>query len=244
MAKTVWQDAFIIRVYNLAKSGMRESQMAKVLGISLPTFIIWKKKRKQFHLALQTGRKEHRGDNGHVISFKDYVYARLPADLRKVWSIINRLDEAKGGREKIEAILARRGKIVRQHLFIYAWTSTNFSISSALRKVNISRSTFKKWSNDDPDFAKLIDEINWHKKNFFEDHLCTLVAKGDGACTIFANRTFNRDRGYNEKVTVDMNLSGEIDQTVMSVDMMKLPLETRKEILKSLRKQKQNHKQG
>jgi len=238
MAKTLWQDKFIIEVYDLARSGMSGNKIAQVLGVAVPTFNKWVKNKKPFRLAFQTGRKKYKKANGKTPNFRDYIFERLPYDLRKVWHRINKLDKAKSGMEKIEAILAQRGKSVRQHLFVYAWVAGNFSISQAMRKVNISRSTFDKWKKEDSGFAQLIEEINWHKKNFFEDHLCSLVAGGDTSAIIFANRTYNRDRGYNEKVDVDMNLSGELDHAVLSVDVLKLPLQTRKEILKSLRKNK------
>ena len=239
MTITVWKDEFIIKVYNLARSGLTEQKMAHILGISLPTFRAWRGNKKLFRLAIQTGRKERRNKDGSSINFREYVYQRLSCDLRKVWGKINKLDKKKSGLERIEAILDKKGKIVRQSLFIYAWTSGNFSISQALRKVNISRTTLERWKKDDSDFAKLLEEIVWHKKNFFEDHLCKLVAGGDTSAILFVNKTFNRDRGYNEKVEMDVNLSGEVNQNVMNVDVLKLPLNTRKEILKSLRKAKQ-----
>lgn len=242
MAKTVWQDAFVIKVYNLSRSGLNETQIAKALGIASGTFKTWESKKKAFKAGLEIGRKEYKGKKGKTPNFKDYVFQRLPFNLRKIWKRINKLDKAKNGFEAIEAILDSRGKSVRQHLFVYAWVHSNFSISQALRKVNLSRGTFDVWRKTDPEFAKLIEEINWHKKNFFEDHLCALVASGDRAAILFVNETYNRDRGYNKKVEIDMNLSGEIDQNIMSVDVMQLPLQTRKEILKSLRKNKENQK--
>jgi len=236
--RTVWRDEFIIEAYNLARGGMKERKIAEILGVSFHTFLIWENKKNPFRLSIQKGRKEYRGKNNKTASFRDYVYKRLPRELRLIWNRINKLDKRKGGLEKIEAILDRKGKRVRQQLFLHAWISGNFSISEALRKVNISRTTLRRWKKDDPGFAELVKQIPWFKKNFFEDALSGLVAGGDTSAIIFVNRTFNRDRGYNEKVEVDMNLSGEIDQNVMSVDMMKLPLQTRKEILKSLRKKK------
>jgi len=238
--RTVWKDDFYVEVYNLARSGLKEGQMAAALGISLPTFRSWERKKKAFKSAIQKGRKEYRGRNNKTASFEDYVYKRLSKDLRLTWNRICKLDKKKGGLEKIEAILDRKGRRVRQELFLHAWISGNFSISEALRKVNISRNTLERWKKEDPEFAKLVKQIPWYRKNFFEDHLSRLVAGGDSSAIIFVNRTYNRDRGYNEKFDIDMNLSGELNQNVMSVDVLKLPLETRKEILKSLRKNKKN----
>ncbi len=238
MSKTVWKDEFVIEAYLLAKSGLTESKIAKVLGISLATLKSWMQGEKIFRNAVRKGRREYKNKNGTIISFRDYVYKRLSRDLRITWRKINKLDAKEKGLEEIEAILDRKGKIVRQQLFIYAWISGNFSISEALRKVNISRTTLERWKKSDTDFADLVKQIPWYRKNFFEDHLCKKVASGDTSAIIFVNRTYNRDRGYNERVEVDMNLSGELDQNIMNVDVMKLPLNTRKEILKSLRNNK------
>lgn len=240
--KSVWKDEFLIRVYNLARTGLKESKIAKALGISMTSFNIWEVKKPAFKTALDMGRKEYKNRDKKVYSFKDYVYDRLPDNLQKIWLAIDKIDTAKKGVNKIEAILARRGKNIRQHLFIYAWTASNFSVSQAMRKVNIGRAAFDDWKQD-PEFAALVDEINWHKKNFFEDHLTKLVVSGDTSATIFVNKTLNKDRGYNEKIDVDMNLSGELNQNIKSIDLMKLPLEARKEVLKSMRKQQEAEKQ-
>jgi len=238
--RTIWDDSFYNKAYKLARSGLKETQLAKALGIALPTFRSWLRKKKAFKTAIQDGRKEYRGKNNETASFGDYVYKRLSKELRLVWNKINKLDKKKKGLEEIEAILDRKGKRVRQQLFLHAWITGNFSVSEALRKVNISRNTLERWKREDAGFAGLVKQIPWYRKNFFEDHLTKLVAGGDGSAIIFVNRTYNKDRGYNEKVEVDMNLTGEIDQNVMSVDMMKLPLQARKEILKSLRRNKKS----
>ncbi len=233
--KTIWQDKFIIEVYNLSRSGLTELRMAKELGISLPTFRVWERKKKCFKLALQMGRKERRRNDD--VDWKNYIYKRLPSELRRLWRKINKLDKAKNGSERIEAILAQEGKIVRQHLFIHAWLVSLFSISRALRKVNISMETFNRWKKD-PIFLRMIKEIDWHKKNFLEDCLYKSIKKGDTSAIIFANRTYNKDRGYNDKLEIGMNLSGQIEQNIMSIDILNLPLDIRKEILKSLRQKK------
>lgn len=236
MAKTLWKTEYIIRVYELARSGMTQVKMAKVLGVSHPTFRKWEEKKEAFRMALRAGKKLYKHNNKNGVSFRDYVFKRLPEDLRKLWCEINRLDKARSGVEKIEAILAKRGKRIRQHLFLYAWVSANFSISNALGKVNITRGTFDLWKEKDPEFAMLIDEINWHKKNFFEDHLCKLIKGGDTSATIFANETYNRDRGYSKRHDVNLNLTGETIHHVVNIDAMELDIKTRKAILSSIRK--------
>ncbi len=239
MPDTKWKDNFVIDVYVLAKSGMTENQIAQTLGISVHTLIKWETKKKVFKKALDRGRKEHRGKKNKTYSFKDYVFGRLSYKNRKLWKKLNKLDEDKGDLkdnvEQIEILLEKRGKYARQSMFMYAWVSSNFSISMALRKVNISRGTFELWKKD-VEFYELFKEMNWHKKNFFEEYLCKLIKGGSVPATIFANKTYNRDRGYNEKLEVDMNLSGELDQNIVSVDTLGLTLKERKALRESIRK--------
>ena len=197
MGRTVWQDAFVLRGYELAKSGMVERKIAKVLGISFGTFVLWERKKPVFKLAIREGRKANRKKDGSTFSFRDYINGRLPEDVREIWHKINRCDSLKNGTERLEAILSERGVRVRQQLFVHAFVSSNFSISAALRRVNISRSAFELWKKD-PEFLRLFEELGEMKGDFFEEHLCMLIAGGDTSSTIFANRTYNRKRGYNE----------------------------------------------
>ncbi len=236
MARTAWKDIYLLRVYEFAKAGMTERKMAMALGVSIQTFTIWEKKKKLFKQFLEEGRTFYKGKknkDGKEISFREYVYQRLPDTVRKLWREIDKLDKAKSPRGLTEALLKRGGKRARQHLFLYAWTASNFSISVAMRKLCINKHTFTAWCKEEQ-FADLIDEVNWHKKNFFEDYLLKLVKGGDTSATIFANRTQNRDRGYNERV--DINLSADILTTRHNVDDLELSTELKKELLKSLRK--------
>ena len=237
MPKSRWNDKHIITAYELAKSGLNLTKTAKAMGLATATFRTWMDKKPIFRYAFRKGRRVYKGKNKKGFTFQDYVYKRLSKKLRKLWKEIKKVDDTNSGVEKIEALLEKGGVRARQNLFIHAWTVSNFSISNALRKVNISRFTFNAWKSKDPDFAKLVAEIEWHKKNFFEDHLSMLIAGGDPSATIFANKTYNRDRGYNEKIEVDMHMAGNINHSVISVGDLGLSLKVRKEILKGFRKQ-------
>jgi len=234
VGRTVWKDGFVLKSYELAKSGMKEKKLAKVLGISFDTFLLWEKKKPIFRMAITEGRKANRKKDGTTFSFRDYINRRLPEDVREIWHKINRCDSLKNGTERLEAILSERGVRVRQQLFVHAYVSSNFSISAALRRVNISRSAFELWKKD-PEFLRLFEELGEMKGDFFEEHLCMLVAGGDTASTIFANRTYNKKRGYNEKVDVDVNVSGTINHNIIPIDSLDLPIEVRKQILGKVR---------
>jgi hypothetical protein len=247
MPKKIWNPEKVFDVYELAKSGMTASKIAGAIGVTLITFRKWEKKKPLLREAIRRGRKVYKNNCNGGPSFRDYIYKRLPLKLKKLWKEIHKLENVKGGLERINAILEKRGVRVRQHLFIYAWTYSNFSISSALRRVCISRSTFDNWRINDPGFAELVEEIEWHKKNFFEDSLCALIKGGDTAATIFANKTKNRDRGYGEvkKSAIDLNITGEVKHTFVPIENLKLSLSTRKEILECLKaEEKKNNNVG
>lgn len=231
-----WKPEFVIQVYELVKSGMSETSVSKVIGVSVDTFRRWGKKKTHFGLAIKAGRKVRRVGKNGGLNFQDYVFKRLSGPLRKIWRKINRLDEAKSGVEKIEALLDKGGVRVRQHLFIYAWVRSNFSISYAMRKLNISRSVFNKWKNKDREFAALVDEINWHKLNFFEDHFTSLVAGGCVPATIHGVKTMCRSRGYGDKLGLDITGTVEVNQNIIFMDDLGLSVKVKKIILKAIRK--------
>lgn len=237
MVASPWKDEFVLTGYDLAREGLAESHIAKALGVSKPTLIEWKRKKPLFRRALARGKNFSKGTKG-TITFADYVYRRLPAELQDVWDRINRLSKCKTARERIDAIMANQGKQARQHLFIHAWIQHNFSISRAMRTCGLSRALFELWKRD-PEFLKLVNEIEFHKKNFFEDQLIGLVRNGDTSATIFVNKTYNRDRGYGEKVQVEHTGTIQHSHALVSLEDLDLPLETRKEILAAIRKRKQ-----
>lgn len=235
-----WKDEYYVTAYELARSGMSENKMSKNLGVSTVTLRSWKKKNEALRDAIDRGRNSQ----GKMTTQKwfDYVYQKLPANLMKIWDEIQDLESQPNGIQKIESLLETNGKRARQHIFLHALVTANFNVSRACSICNIPRRTFENWVTNEPDFSELMNEINVHKKNFFEASLVGLVARGDSAATIFVNRTYNRDRGYNEKV--DVNVIGKIEHehvhAHISIDELELGLEVRTEILKAIRKRNQD----
>ena len=95
MAVSIFKDEYIVRVYQLARSGMTEKKISKILGISLATFRVWERKKKYFKLMLEAGRKAWGGKNEKEITIQDYIFKSLPKNLRKLWNEINALERAK-----------------------------------------------------------------------------------------------------------------------------------------------------
>lgn len=230
--KTLWKDSYYVRAYELAKNDMSDQEIAAAIGVSISGWKIWKKTKPALRIALNRARSA--GRDGNAETFVDYVYKRLSPKLREMWGEILQLDKHKNGLEMVEALLAKGGTRARQHLFIHALVSGNFNKSEACRRVNVSVPTLRGWIENDPEFPKLIDEIHWHKKNFFEGALTKLVKDGDTAATIFANKTFNKDWGYSEKHELEIKADVKHTHTV-KVEELDLPVEVQQRLLEAMR---------
>jgi len=226
-----WKDEFYVLAYRLAREGNSDNGIAKALGLTHEALRYQMKRRPALKEAIEEGRKPDA-----VKTFQDYVYKRLSPRLKWLWDKVNECEKKVNGVARIEALLEKAGLRARQHLFVHAFLRSNFNASEACRKVNISKKTFDSWRLRDPDFAELVDkELHWHKENFFEGALIKLVAEGHPSAVIFANRNINRHRGYDKDEDDGQVLHTHL-HTVIDVDELDLPLETKKQILGGLRK--------
>jgi hypothetical protein len=104
--------------------------------------------------------------------------------------------------------------------------------------VNVSKRTIDGWLRSDPEFPELMAEVEFHKKNFFESGLVGQVEEGNVQSIIFANRTYNRDRGYGEVRGVEH--SGTVNHLhahahlVLDPEQLGLDLDTTIKVLKAL----------
>lgn len=223
-----------IKVYELLRSGLSLAKCAKVFGVSATAFFKWLKKYPALRFAVDQAQNYKKGEGGDT--FREYIFGRLSPLARKTWNRIHRFEGCRN-ENKIRALLEKKGKHIRQQLFFYALVHANFNISTALRKVCLSHTQYQAWMQRDPEFAKLVKEIDWHKGNYFEGALMKLVRDGDSAATIFASKTFNRNRGYNDKVEVDIHVEHKLSPLQQSLES--LTVEDRKRILDSLRGQRE-----
>lgn len=232
MAKK-WNNFMYVRAYELAKQGLKGRNLAHALGIDYNTLVRWSDTNPAFADAI--ARAQGKSEDT-VTNFKEYVYKHLSPDLQDLWDKINACEEDPSQRCRVNALLQQQGKHVKQQLFIHALICSNFNATEACRKVGISVFSMRRWIDEEPDFRDLLEEIHWHKKNFFEAGLVRLIEEGDSAATIFANRTVNRDRGYNDKHEV--SITGKVEHT-LQIDELDLPLEVRKIILEAYRRLKE-----
>ena len=221
-----------VTAYQYARDGMSDEQIGKALGVSGPTFRRWCDRNYALADAVARGREIIEGQD--AATFPDYVYKHLSPHLRKLWDEINECAELENSYERVEALLRKGGKHARQHLFIHALAQSCFNISASMKKLNVSRFTYDKWRTNDPDFAELLDEMHWHKKNFFEAAFIGRVAAGDTPAILHAVRSKLADRGYNDKLQVEHSGTVEHRHTIDVADLA-LPIETRKRILKAVR---------
>lgn len=232
---TFTEDVYV-EAYRLAKSGLSDTAVADALGCSRGTFKTWRKKYPALRKALAKARLPDKS----VETFQEYVYDRLPEHLRAVWDEIQQCQTEPNAIGRIEALLKDQGRRGRQHLFLYALVNSNFDLSEACKCVQIHRRTLDRWVTTDPGFAELLDEIDWHKANFFEGALVALVRAGVPAAVMFANRTFNAKRGYGTTKQVNVSVNGEVNHThtAVPIDDLNLPLEVRKQMLDKVRERR------
>lgn len=229
----IFTDKTPLIVYRLAKTGMSDRDVAKALGVPETTFRKWKRERDSVKYALDEARRADAGAQ----TYMEYVYDQLPEHLKPVWEAI--LDPTNNPITYVERMLKDCGKRGRQHLFLHALVHYNWNATEACRAVNIRKITFDRWVTDDPGFGELVREMDWHKKNFFEAQLISLVKAGDPALVKFVNQTYNADRGYGTKKevrkSVDVNVRGQVGHAVVTLDDLDLPVEERRKLLQKIR---------
>lgn len=243
--KKLWRDELTIDIYEMSKEGTREKVISGILGISYATFLSWKVKYPLVKMALTKGREVYKKKrishkNNQTSEISDYVFSRLTPEMKKIWNKLAKIDRVCGGKQMIDAILEGYGRHYRQHLFLYAFVNGNFSLTDACRKVGISVRTFQLWRDTDPDFHQLFKDANEAKKDFIETHLQRLVENGSEAATIFSAKTQLRDRGYDEKGKLEIEVNGKIQHSSLPFEEIRqfLSPECQMEILEACRKRK------
>lgn len=216
-----------IDIYRWAKSGNTNEEIAKKCHIAISTFNDrWRVNYPETEYALEQGRKDRKEEGEKGGSLVDYVYERLSPELRRVWDEIEFWQEHAQGPEKIEGILGKESVKVRQHLWMHAMLVSDFNGSDACRMVNISKRTLDKWLAEDPDFPALVDELNYHKKNFFESQMIRMGKAFSEKAVIHANKTLNRDRGYGEKISVEHSGSVQHNHLMIPLERLDLDVDT------------------
>lgn len=212
---------------------LREDGITKVaaaMGVDREALHRWLKASPEMQMAKELA--ESRRGNRSTLS--GYIYGHLSKEGRAIWDQIDFWKDSESLPEKVEALLEGKCKKLRQELFVHALISSNFDPSSACRMTGVSRTLLCIWKQE-PEFQKLVAEIQWHKKNFFESALIDLVEQRHPGAVVFVNRTINRDRGYSESIDVRHSVDGP----GASLDDLDLDLDTRRKILDAIRRKKE-----
>ncbi len=200
-----WKPILLVKIYRLARLGVPEREMCAQIGISRKTLFFWKKEFPELREAFSMAA--HELADGE--SMPAWMYKHLTPEMGTLWEKILIWSREEDGLSKVEMMLEDHGKKVRQQLFLYALCVCKFSCSRAMKKVLITKKELDKWLLD-PEFRDLMEEVEWHKGNFFEESLVKLVKEGNPQAVLFANKTFNKSRGYMARSEIDVNHSGMV----------------------------------
>ena len=120
---------------------------------------------------------------------------------------------------------------------LQALANTSGIVSSACKAANVSRMTYYRWYNEDPDFREKADDIKELQKDFAESLILKKMKEGDTTMIIFYAKTQMKDRGYTERKEItgkdgeDLIKGKEIDIDKLSDDERKLLLRLGQDIL-------------
>lgn len=223
---------FLLSFYEAFLREYEITKIAAALDTTAGTLHQWCEKFPELKLAKEKAEKSRQAQN----TFSGYIYNHLSTEAKKVWDEIQFWNEAEPTNGKVNKILSGYPKKLRQEIFVHALIQYGFNLSEACRIAHVSRQTLDAWRRDDYEFLQMIEEIEWHKRNFFEHALVDLVAMRNPGAVMFVNRTKNADRGYSEKLAIDVNAH---HASGINIEELDLPIDIRKEILTAMRKKKE-----
>ncbi len=224
---------FLVPLYRMVRAGIPEIDVCRSLGVSRMSLYVWRKKYPEVEECYQIARK----DRDEASDFPRWVYNRLSPEIRQLWDRIEAWHDA-GQDNLVEVALLDHGVRVQQQLFLHALCVKSFNPSEAMRAVNVTKRELDEWLARDSKFAELVEEVNYHKANFFEQALVDLVRAQNPSAVIFANKTVNRNRGYGQVTDVNHTHKGVIMHGVVDLtDVMNdLSPECRSELMEALRR--------
>ena len=220
---------YILRFYT---EHLLESSLEKVvkrMGTHMTAFEDKLKRSPELQLA----RKMADEQRGNRESMAEYIVGHLSPRARAVWDELQFWDESTHT-EKVDAVLADCPKRIRQELFVHCLIRSSFDLSEACRMIRINMETLQCW-REDKNFEHALEEVQWHKKNFFEHALMDLVRWRNPMAVMFVNRTINSDRGYVEKLKLEHTLP----DAGFQIDDLDLDLDTRRKVLEAVRRRKE-----
>lgn len=236
--KKKWDPKNYVRVYELCRDGMKLQQVARAVGVELQTLRDWRMSDETLDYAIERGQEMAKKSSG--TTFVEQAFNRLPPDLQDKWGQLCALQEEPNPEKRAEMLLEGEGKRARQTLYVHALIHTGFRNLEACRFVGISPHTVVKWKQHDADFLTLMDQIHEMKKDFCEGALMGLVASGDTSAVLFTNKTLNRDRGYDPKITISHE--GSVKHQV-DISQLNLPVKVLEAVMRAVEAAKKGHRE-
>jgi len=80
-------------------------------------------------------------------------------------------------------------------------------VTTACKKVGVSRKTYYDYYKTDPEFKASVDDLSNVALDFAESHLHKQIKNGIPASTIFYLKTKGKKRGYIEKSQIEVSES-------------------------------------
>jgi hypothetical protein len=122
-------------------------------------------------------------------------------------------------------------KIAREKADLLAALAANSGIvASACRAANVSRMTYYRYYNEDPDFKEKADDVKELQKDFAESLILKKMKEGDTTMIIFYAKTQMKDRGYVERREL-VGKDGDDLVHKQEIDLSKLTEEQRAALL-------------
>lgn len=206
-----------VLIYRCFRAGMSLDAVRAELGIADKAWYMWFAKYPEVRHAVNLAKADL---DAAAKSLPDWIYDRMAPDLKVLWDKVCEWEKEDNGIAKIELMLQDHGIRVRQRLFLHALCAKAFNPSQAMKMLGLSKRELDRWVEEDPQFKELIQEVEWHKGNFFESKLVELVQRGHAAAIIQTNKAYNASRGYGERTKLDVNVSGAVG--IGTVDLFEL----------------------
>lgn len=232
MPKVIWKEEFLAQAYRLARAGESDSSMAAAMGIHLNTLKQWVKKRPSFAAMVEEGRRardQERSSLSQTSQAHRYVHRRLPARLADFWATIKPAYADRSQLHLINLDVDSLAEEEQQLVYLHAVIECNYNHSRARMVCGLPLDRVNLWAKD-ARMRRWLKEVEESKKDFVEEALMDLVARRETSAVIFAARTLCRDRGYSDKLQVDLRAD---DQTAID-ELRALTLEQRRLILEAL----------
>ncbi len=229
----IWNDAFYVQSYKLAKSGLKNEGIAKALGVPHHQFKTWLRRNLVLYKSVEDGRAQSK--KPMIATYESFVYNTLSPKLKRVWDELAIYME-ENATERIERMIRDKGDRERQSLFVHALVCYNFNPSKAMKATATPLRKLREWKSD-PDFAELLQEIDYHKNNFLEGALMDAVERGETGAIMFAIKNNMRDK-YGDKSEVHHTGTVEQKRTISLAELESLPLEDRIRMLETIKAHK------